>query len=260
MSRAVSICVKNVSWSVPITGEIILQPISFDLKPGKILGVIGPNGSGKSTLLRLLYRFYKPTSGLVKVGETNIWAISTKEGARKIAAVLQEQPSDFALTVFEIVSLGRTPHRNWLTSSNGIHDNEIVNNALERLSLIDFADRKLNTLSGGERQRVMVARALAQEPSLLILDEPTNHLDIRQQLEVLHLIRNLPLTIVTSLHDLNMASSVCDEVLLLNRGYSLGFGPPKTIFSETKISSAFNVDTRKEVLMPSNSEHITFHL
>ena len=93
-----------------------------------------------------------------------------------------------------------------------------------------------------------------------MLDEPTNHLDIKQQLEVLNLIQDLPLTIITSLHDLNMASSVCDEVLLLNHGYSLGFGSPKAIFSEKTISDAFNVKTRKEVLMPSNLEHLTFHL
>ena len=260
MTKAVSVSVKDVTWSLPLSRKKILHPISFDLDPGKILGVVGPNGSGKSTLLRLLYRFYKPTSGWIKIDETNIWAVSNKEVARKVAVVLQEQPSDFALNVFDIVSLGRTPHRSWGSSTNGNHDNKIVKNALEYLTLLEFADRKFNTLSGGERQRVMVARAIAQEPSLLVLDEPTNHLDIKQQLEVLNLIRDLPLTIITSLHDLNMASSVCDEVLLLNRGYSLGFGAPKAIFSEKTISDAFNVRTRIEVLMPSNLEHLTFHL
>ena len=135
-----------------------------------------------------------------------------------------------------------------------------MQSSIDRLSLNKFENRHLNTLSGGERQRVMVARAIAQEPSLLVLDEPTNHLDIKQQLEVLNLIRDLPLTIITSLHDLNMASSVCDEVLLLNQGYSLGYGIPKDIFSEKTISDAFDVKTRKEVLMPSNLEHLTFHL
>ena len=260
MNRGVSVSVKNATWSLPLNGKKILHPISFDLKPGKVLGVVGPNGSGKSTLLRLLYRFYKPTSGMIEIDETNIWAVSNKEVARKVAAVLQESPSDFALNVFDIVSLGRTPHRSWGSSTNGVHDNKIVKNALEYLSLQEFADRKFNTLSGGERQRVMVARAIAQEPSLLVLDEPTNHLDIKQQLEVLNLIRELPLTIISSLHDLNMAASVCDEVLLLNYGYCLGFGTPEAIFSEKKISEAFNVKTRREVLMPSNLEHLTFCL
>ena len=106
----------------------------------------------------------------------------------------------------------------------------------------------------------MVARALAQEPQLLILDEPTNHLDIRHQLEVLKLIRDLPVTIVTSLHDLNMAADVCDQVLLLDDGSAVGFGAPQDVFSEIAISSAFHVTARREHLAPSNTKHMTFHL
>ena len=106
----------------------------------------------------------------------------------------------------------------------------------------------------------MVARALAQEPKILILDEPTNHLDIRQQLETINLLKDLQITIVTSLHDLNMASSCCDDVLLIKDGRSLGFGSPNAIFSESKITKAFQVRTKHEVLSLSNSKHITFHL
>ena len=115
-------------------------------------------------------------------------------------------------------------------------------------------------MSGGERQRVMVARALAQEPKILILDEPTNHLDIRQQLETIKLLKDLQITIVTSLHDLNMASSCCDDVLLIKDGRMLGFGSPDSIFSESKITKAFQVKTKHEMLSLSNSKHITFHL
>ena len=107
---------------------------------------------------------------------------------------------------------------------------------------------------------MMVARALAQEPSILILDEPTNHLDIRQQLETIKLLKDLQVTVVTSLHDLNIAASCCDDVLLIKDGRSLGFGQPKTIFSEKKLSEAFQVSIKHEVLTPSNSNHITFHL
>ena len=106
----------------------------------------------------------------------------------------------------------------------------------------------------------MVARALAQEPCLLILDEPTNHLDIRHQLEIIDLIRTLPLTIVTSLHDLNLASDVCDDILLLQAGQPLGFGPPHSVLSETAVSTAFHVQARREQLTPSNMDHLTFHL
>ena len=190
----------------------------------------------------------------------DIWDMSARETARKVAAVLQEQPTDFALTVREIVALGRTPHRKGFGGTNGARDAGIIHAALERLDLVKFANRQLGTLSGGERQRVMVARALAQEPRLLVLDEPTNHLDIRHQLEVLKLIRDLPLTIVTSLHDLNMAAATCDEALLLKGGRLLGFGPPETVFREDTVSDAFRVTARHERLAPSDTDHLTFHL
>ncbi len=159
----------------------------------------GPNGSGKSTLLRLLYRFYKPTTGVIKIDDVDIWSLSSRQVARSIATVLQEQPSDFSLTVKEVFSLVRTPYSNFFGSSSGDRNDKIFQASLDRLSLSNFSNRYLKTLSGGERQRVIVARALAQEPSILILDEPTNHLDIRQQLEIINLLKKLPITIITSL-------------------------------------------------------------
>ena len=252
--------VENISWVTPRSGEAILHTISFGLAPGRILGVVGPNGAGKSTLLRLLYRYHAPTTGTIKIDDTDIWTASARDVARKVAAVLQEQPTDFALTVREIVGLGRIPHRKGFSGSSGLQDATIVQNAMDRLGLNNFAHRQLGTLSGGERQRVMVARALAQEPRLLILDEPTNHLDIRHQLEILALIRDLPLTIVTSLHDLNMAAQFCDDVLLLQAGRALGFGSPDTVFTEGTVSQAFRVNAKQERLAPSETKHLTFHL
>ena len=260
MKKPASISIENASWSEPQNGKVILHPISFELIPGRILGIVGPNGSGKSTLLRLLYRYLKPTTGIVRVDGIDIWGMPARKVACKVAAVLQEHPSDFSFTVKEIVGLGRTPHRKWFGSANGVRDNEIISFALRLLNLYDLADRELSTLSGGERQRVMVARALAQEPNILILDEPTNHLDIRQQLETIKLLKDLQITIVTSLHDLNMAASTCDDVLLVKDGRSLGFGQPDNIFSEKKITQAFQVTTKHEVLTPSKEKHITFHL
>ena len=260
MQRGLGITVQNLSWSIKQKNQQILYPLSFKLKPRKILGVVGPNGAGKSTLLRLLYRFYRPTTGKIKINGIDIWQLTSRQVACSIATVLQENSSDFSLTVREIVTLGRTPYSKWLSNSNSENDKKIVQSSIDRLSLNKFENRHLNTLSGGERQRVMIARALAQEPDILILDEPTNHLDIRQQLEILNLLKDLSITVITSLHDLNMARSNCDEILLLKDGCALGFGKPNLILSESNISEAFRVKACHELLTPSNSKQITFHL
>ena len=260
MQKGLGITVDDVSWSVKQKKQKILYPLSFELSPGKILGVVGPNGAGKSTLLRLLYRYYKPTTGKIKINGIDIWKLTSRQVACSIATVLQENFSDFSLTVREIVTLGRTPYSKWLSNSNSKNDKKIVQSSIDRLSLNKFENRHLNTLSGGERQRVMIARALAQEPDILILDEPTNHLDIRQQLEILNLLKDLSITVITSLHDLNMARSNCDEILLLKDGCAVGFGKPNLILSESNISEAFRVKACHELLTPSNSKQITFHL
>ena len=260
MQKGLGITVQDLSWSIKQKNQQILYPLSFKLKPRKILGVVGPNGAGKSTLLRLLYRFYRPTTGKIKINGIDIWQLTSRQVACSIATVLQENSSDFSLTVREIVTLGRTPYSKWLTNSNSESDKKIVQSSIDRLSLTKFENRHLNTLSGGERQRVMVARALAQEPDILILDEPTNHLDIRQQLEILNLLKDLSITVITSLHDLNMARSNCDEILLLKDGHALGFGNPNLILSESNISEAFRVKACHELLTPSNNKQITFHL
>ena len=260
MQKGLGITVQDLSWSIKQKNQQILYPLSFELSPRKILGVVGPNGAGKSTLLRLLYRYYKPTTGKIKINGIDIWQLTSRQVACSIATVLQENSSDFSLTVREIVTLGRTPYSKWLSNSNSESDKKIVQSSIDRLSLTKFENRHLNTLSGGERQRVMVARALAQEPDILILDEPTNHLDIRQQLEILNLLKDLSITVITSLHDLNMARSNCDEILLLKDGCALGFGNPNLILSESNISEAFRVKACHELLTPSNSKQITFHL
>ena len=255
-----SVSVKNVSWSLPRSKQTILHEMSFDLSSGRVLGIVGPNGAGKSTLLRLLYRYQKPTTGTIEIGGTDIWKTKARMAARKVAAVLQEQPTDFALTVREIVTLGRTPHHAGFGGSNGVQDGHIVDAALNRMDLNGFSNRSLGTLSGGERQRVMVARALAQEPCVLVLDEPTNHLDSRHQLEILELIKDLPLTIVTSLHDLNMAADICDEVVILKDGHLKGAGVPEAVFSAKAISGTFEVAASYERLAPSDKNLLTFNL
>ncbi|MDP2121939.1 MAG: ABC transporter ATP-binding protein [Hoeflea sp.] len=255
---AASLTFAGASWHAP-RGPVILKPVTLDLPAGRVLGVVGPNGAGKSTFLRLVYRYLKPASGAVLIDGENIWTMRARDVALKVAAVLQEQPTDFALTVREIVDLGRLPHRGGLVRSD-TRDAAVVSAVLDRLDLQGFAGRRFGSLSGGERQRVMVARALAQQPSLLVLDEPTNHLDIRHQLEVIRLIRDLDMTIITSLHDLNMAAVVCDDILLLQQGQAMGFGTPDDVLADETVSRAFGVLARRERLTPSETTHFTYQL
>jgi iron complex transport system ATP-binding protein len=258
MSAAMLIA-ENVSWSPKKNGQSLLHPTSFHASEGQVLGVVGPNGAGKSTLLRMIYRYQAPSSGHICIDGENIWTMAPRTAARKVAAVLQEQPSSFGLSVREVVMLGRTPHRMGFSTGNE-NDTLVVDTVLSLLNLLNFENRDFATLSGGERQRVMVARALAQEPQVLVLDEPTNHLDIRHQLEILTMIRNLDLTIIISLHDLNVAANICDAILLLESGYTVAFGAPETVLTETAVSAAFRVDARQEYLTPSNAKHFSFQL
>lgn len=254
-----TLCVKDVSWRPHKRSPLVLHPTRFEVDAGQVLGVVGPNGAGKSTLLRLLYRFQAPSSGEVMINDQNLWTMPARKAACIVAAVLQEQAAAFGLSVREIVSLGRTPHSQGFAGT-GIRDAEVIANMLELLDLRHLEHRDFGTLSGGERQRVMVARALAQEPQILILDEPTNHLDIRHQLEVLALIRQLDLTIVVSLHDLNIAADICDSILVLEDGHPRGFGSPDALLTEALVSDTFRVDARREILAPSDTNHLSFHL
>ena len=259
-SFGVSVEVSDLSWSLKNNRKVVLHNVSFDLERGKTLGIVGPNGAGKTTLLRMLYRYNAPTTGQVKIDGVNIWRMSPREVACKVAAVLQEQPTDFLLTVRDIVALGRTPHLVGLGGMGGKKNCTIVDRTIDRLELGGVASRSFGTLSGGERQRVMIARAIAQEPSVLILDEPTNHLDIRHQLETLELIDDLSLTIIISLHDLNVAAEFCDEVAMLHEGRLVQYGKPDKVFSTKAVSETFQVNAQFEKLMPSNNKMLTFNL
>ncbi|MDG2406355.1 MAG: ABC transporter ATP-binding protein [Paracoccaceae bacterium] len=253
-----ALLVENLSWGLP-RSEPLLHPTCFHVEAGQMLAIVGANGAGKSTLLRLLYRFLRPTTGRILLNGKDIWTMNTRSAARSIAAVLQEQQNDFSLTVREIIALGRTPYQGGF-GQNSRADTNIIDRVIEQLNLDVLAGRMFGTLSGGERQRVMIARALVQEPQVLILDEPTNHLDIRHQLEVLTLIRGLGPTIVTSLHDLNMAAEYTDALLVLSRGHTVACGPPKEVLTAPLIAKAFGVQAQVQSLYPSGQTRLTFHI
>ena len=239
---------SGVFWG-PKRQPDILHDLTFSVAQGEVLAICGANGAGKSSLLRLLYRHQAPRKGTVRLMGRDLWLMKAAEAARIVAAVLQEQPTDFALTTRQIVALGRLPHRKGF--GPGLLDNAVVDASLLRMDLTAFADRPFGTLSGGERQRVMVARALAQEPQVIVLDEPTNHLDIRHQLELLALLRGLGLTVITTLHDLTLAAEFADRVLVLSQGRIVADAPPDQALSEATIVRAFNVTARVDRTGPA---------
>ena len=247
--------VRGVTWG-PRRAPAILHEISFTVAPAEVLAICGANGAGKSSLLRLLYRHQAPDRGSVLLEGRDLWQHGARQAARIVAAVLQEQPTDFALTARSIVALGRLPHRQGF--GPGARDTAVVAAALHRMDLATLADRPFGTLSGGERQRVMVARALAQEPRVLILDETTNHLDIRHQLELLRLLRGLGLAVVCTLHDLTLAADFADRVLILHQGRVIADAPPDQALSEATIATAFNVSARVD--RSGNSPRFSFQL
>jgi iron complex transport system ATP-binding protein len=235
--------VKQVS--VSIGGKQILHDVDLDVAPGEFVGLIGPNGSGKSTLLRTIYRSVRPTAGTVRLGDQDVWSMSARTAARHTAAVLQNSPTPPGLTVREVAELGRTPHHG-MFDRTGHTDREIVDAALERTGMADHADRIYGSLSGGERQRVLLARALAQEPKLLVLDEPTNHLDIRARFELLELVHTVGVTTLAVLHDLDLAARSCDRLVVLDGGRVVAAGPVLEALCPAVLSDVFGVTAATE--------------
>lgn len=234
----VVLSVQELSWQ--IDAKAILSSIGFSLAEGKMLGIIGPNGAGKSSLLRCLYRFIKPTSGSIHLFGDDINTLSAKAFARQVAVVLQDTPHHFEMTTAQLIALGLTPHKGAFDFTHR-GDQEVIAKALDKVGLQDKANQAYESLSGGEKQRALIARAIVQRPKLLILDEPTNHLDIRYQIQTLELLRSLKITVITSIHDLNLASALCDELLLLNDGRCVAKGTPKAVLTEQRIAEVFDV-------------------
>ncbi|MGB3440620.1 MAG: ABC transporter ATP-binding protein [Actinophytocola sp.] len=235
--------------SVHIGGTPILHDVDLEVLPGEFVGLIGPNGSGKSTLLRTIYRSMRPATGSVMLGDgdtmTDVWNMSARTAARYTAAVLQNSPTPPGLTVREVAELGRTPHHGMFGRTGGA-DRGIVDSALARTGMTDHAERIYGSLSGGERQRVLLARALAQEPKLLVLDEPTNHLDIRARFELLELVHSVGVTTLAVLHDLDLAVRSCDRLVVLDHGRVVACGPVLDALSPSVLSEVFGVTAATE--------------
>ncbi|UQA93846.1 ABC transporter ATP-binding protein [Streptomyces halobius] len=226
--------------SVEVAGNRLVHDIALRAGSGRLVGLVGPNGSGKSTLLRCVYRALRPAAGTVRLEGADLHAMDAREGARLLAALPQEASTEFDFTVAEVVAMGRLPHQRGSGRANAA-DQEICRRALARVGADQLAARGFLSLSGGEKQRVLIARALAQEPQVLVLDEPTNHLDISQQLEVLALVRDSRLTVLTALHDLNLAAVHCDELYVIAHGRIVASGPPHDVLTPELLGKVFGV-------------------
>lgn len=234
----------------------ILKGVSIDSKNREFVGIIGPNGSGKSTLLKSIYRILKPNDGCIKLDDMDISKMSIKESAKKMAVVSQHNYYNFDFTVKEVVSMGRSPHKKNLERDN-IEDFEIVKESLQKLGMSEFSNRSFSTLSGGEQQRVILARALAQKTPCLILDEPTNHLDIKYQLSLLNIVKSLDLTVISAIHDLNIASMYCDRLFVMKDGQIVASGTPQDILTKELIKEIYEIDV--EIIKDSkNQTHILY--
>jgi len=223
-----------------------LDNVNFSVREGEFVGILGPNGSGKTTVLRSISRVLKPHKGTILIGDENIYEMKTVEVAKQLAVVPQSTPVTFDFTSLEVVLMGRNPHMPRFKMESK-EDLAIARNSMELTRTWEFADRPVTELSGGERQRVIIARALTQEPQILLLDEPTTHLDISNQLEIMDLIKHLcktkKLLIVAVFHDFNLAARYCDSIILLNDGKIVAVGESNETLTSQNVRKVFSVDT-----------------
>lgn len=223
----------------------VINNISFSVEKSEIAAIIGPNGSGKTTLLKLINGSLLPDSGAMRVGEKDTSRYTRKAIAQKVAIVPQETSAVFPFFVEEIVLMGRFSHLGNYRFENK-EDYRIVQDAMEKTDTLDFARRRFNELSAGERQRVLIARALAQEPEVLLLDESTAFLDLKHQLRFLTLLKQLNrddgLTIVFVTHDINLAAQQADKIILLYSGKIYAIGNPAEVISARNMKEVYEVD------------------
>ncbi len=239
------ILVQNIDFAYD--GRAVLSDVSFSAGEGDFIGVVGPNGSGKTTLIKLLSRVLKPRSGKIEIAGEDISRIPNRRLARIAAVVPQETNVLFAYTVAEIVLMGRYPYLGALSFERG-EDVAVAQEAMETTDVAQFADRLISQVSGGEKQRVVIARALAQEPRIMLLDEPTAFLDLKHQVEIYSVLQKLNrekrMTILAVSHSLNLAAQFCRRIIMLDKGRIAADGTPSEVLTGENIERVFEVKVR----------------
>lgn len=239
-------------------GSDILKGVSISASQNDFIGLIGPNGSGKSTLLKCIYRVLEPSGGAVYLDGKALNRYSYRESAKRIAVLAQHNYYNFEFSVRDVVLMGRSPHKKPMERDNAA-DFQIVQESLELVGMSSFANRSFSTLSGGEQQRVILARALAQQTPCLILDEPTNHMDVKYQLQLMDIVKSLNRTILSAIHDLNIAAMYCTQIFVLKDGRIVAHGAPADVLTPELIRDVYEVDA--EVFRDKNGLlRILYHL
>ena len=235
---------RLVNLSAGYGSRLILRGLSLEVQAGEVVALVGPTGAGKSTLIRVVSGVLPPRGGEARLDDSDLLRLSPAQRARLVAVVPQMARLPEAFTVGEIVLMGRTPHLP-LWAGESRHDCEVAWRAMSRTHVQDLTERRIGELSGGEQQRVLLARALSQEPKVLLLDEPTAHLDLKHQVGVLELVRSLAreenLAVLMTLHDLNQAALYADRVALLQRGEIVAQGSPAEVFNAELLSRVYGV-------------------
>jgi len=238
----------------------VLRDVTITLSRGQFVGLVGPNGSGKSTVIRALSRVLPPTRGQVLLDSVDIYRMAARELARRLAVVAQDNTVGFDFLVRDVVMMGRAPHLSRFGLEH-TRDVAIAEECMELTHTSVFADRTVTSLSGGERQRTMIARALAQEPEVLLLDEPTAHLDINHQIEILDLARKFTaqrgLATLVVLHDLNLASQYCDLLALIADGRVIATGTPREVVTEENIKAAYHAEVQVRIHPSTDRPYVT---
>jgi iron complex transport system ATP-binding protein len=238
----VKIEIKGVSFNFKSVKA--LENVTAEIESGSFVGLLGPNGSGKTTLLKCLSGLLKPKIGSIYLDGKNLNVFSGNELAKIFSTVFTTAIETPQMEVFDIMATARHPWTGWLGILNS-KDITVINEALEKLEIKDFIARQFNELSDGQKQKVLIARALAQEPKVLLLDEPAAHLDIKHQIEVLGVIKKITrekdLITIGALHDINLAALFCDFIILLNKGKIVSIGPTESVLTSENIEKVFNI-------------------
>ncbi|MEW6990144.1 ABC transporter ATP-binding protein [Colwelliaceae bacterium 6441] len=246
---------NKISWKVD--NKMIVDQVSLSVIKGETLGIVGPNGAGKTSLLKCLYQENSLTHGEVKLSGKPLLNCDKRVIAQKIAVVSQHHDPVFRLTVFDIVHMGLIPHKSFFEQDSS-EDLQLIELALTKVDLLDKRHQIFNTLSGGEQQRCLIARAIVQRPQILIMDEPTNHLDVYYQHQILSIVKKLQLTLVITIHDLNLAAQYCDRIVLIDKGQIKAIDIPELVLTTDILKDVFKLNCVVDENPLTHKPRVTF--